>query len=252
MKRSLLAASLLLAFSAACADPQTAAFTYQGNLTSNGQPANGKFDLTFALFNDATAGTQVGAPVSMSQFPVVNGRFTTDVNFPGAFVGQQLWIQVYVDGQTLLPRQPVNAVPVAQFALSGVIGPTGPTGPVGATGPTGSTGATGTMGATGPAGPQGAISNEYLVKVPTPVLLPLQGYGHDVLCNKDANGIYDYAVGGGVQAAQVGHMTIDGTYPIEFTLKTLDYASGWHVDAHNNQTNSDTTATYYVACIPHG
>lgn len=250
MKRSLLAATLLSFFSVASASSQTTAFTYQGNLTENGQPATGDFDLTFALFNDATTGTQIGTPVSMSAFPVVEGRFTTDISFPGAFNGQQLWIQVYVNGQALLPRQPVNAVPVAQFALSGVVGPTGPTGSTGMTGPTGPAGATGIIGATGPAGPTGAIASEYLVKFATPVILPEQGLGHAVMCNKDVNGIYDYAVGGGIQAFDVGHMTIDDSYPVEFTLKTLDYAAGWRIDAHNNQTDSETSAVYYVVCIP--
>lgn len=163
MKRSLLAASLLLAFSAAYADPQTTAFTYQGNLTANGTPANGSFDLTFTLFDAVTGGNQIGSPISMPSFPVVNGRFTTDLDFPGDFTGQQRWIEVMVGTQVLSPRQPVNAVPVAQFALNAAVaGPTGasgaagPTGPTGATGPTGSTGATGPIGGTGPVGLTGA------------------------------------------------------------------------------------------------
>jgi hypothetical protein len=119
MKRSLLAASLLLAFSAAYADPQTTAFTYQGNLTANGQPANGNFNLTFKLFDAATSGNQIGSSIVMSAFPVVNGRFITDLNFPGVFGAQQRWVEVTVGTQTLVPRQPVGAAPVAQFALSG-------------------------------------------------------------------------------------------------------------------------------------
>jgi hypothetical protein len=164
MKRSLLAASLLLAFSAAYADPQTTAFTYQGNLTSNGQPANGTFDLTFNLFATATGGTPLGS-ITMSAFPVVNGKFTTDLDFPGQFTGEQTWVEVVVGTQTLSPRQPVNTVPVAQFALSGVVGATGSTGATGPMGLTGATGAnstvagpTGAMGATGPTGATGANS----------------------------------------------------------------------------------------------
>jgi hypothetical protein len=164
MKRSLLAASLLLAFSAAYADPQTTAFTYQGNLTSNGQPANGTFDLTFNLFATATGGTPLGS-ITMSAFPVVNGKFTTDLDFPGQFTGEQTWVEVVVGTQTLSPRQPVNTVPVAQFALSGVVGATGSTGATGPMGLTGATGAnstvagpTGAMGATGATGATGANS----------------------------------------------------------------------------------------------
>jgi hypothetical protein len=156
MKRSLLASSLLLAFSVAYADPQTTAFTYQGNLTSNGAPANGDFNLTFTLYDAATGGNQIGSPILMPNFPVANGRFTTDLDFPGNFTGQQRWIEVVVGTQTRSPRQAINAAPVAQFALSGVVGPAGATG---ATGPTGATGANSTVagpqGATGPLGPTG-------------------------------------------------------------------------------------------------
>jgi BclA C-terminal domain/Collagen triple helix repeat (20 copies) len=171
MKRNVLAASLLLSFASAHASsvgtltPQYTAFTYQGSLTADGHPANGNFDLTFKLFDNVTpgVGNQIGSTITMLQFPVVNGAFTTDLDFPGAFTGHQLWLEVTIGSQTLSPRQPVNSVPVAQYALSGVIGPAGATGATGATGPTGAdstvagpAGATGASGATGSVGPTGA------------------------------------------------------------------------------------------------
>jgi hypothetical protein len=118
MKRSLLAGFLLAALGAAHAVTQTTAFTYQGSLTANGAPANGSFDLTFKLFDAATGGNEVGSPVVMLGFPVVNGRFTTDVDFPNAFAGDQRWLEVTVGTQVLSPRQAVNSVPVAQGALT--------------------------------------------------------------------------------------------------------------------------------------
>jgi hypothetical protein len=163
MKRHFLATSLLVALAhhATASTLQDTAFTYQGNLTASGQPANGTFDLTFKLFDAVTDGNQLGS-ISMSAFPVVNGKFTTDLDFPGQFIGEQTWVEVTVGTQVLSPRQPVNTVPVAQFALSGVIGATGPTGatgPMGATGPTGATGANSIVaGPTGPTGPTGANS----------------------------------------------------------------------------------------------
>jgi hypothetical protein len=100
MKRTLLAASLLLSLSHAYAGnpttPQYTAFTYQGSLTASGQPANGNFDMTFKLFDSETLFNQVGPTISMPQFPVVNGAFTTDLNFPGAFTGNQLWLEVTI------------------------------------------------------------------------------------------------------------------------------------------------------------
>ena len=176
MKRHIVAASLIVALAqyAHASTPQDTAFTYQGNLTASGHPANGNFDLTFSLFQSPTAVTgesPVGTPITLTQFQVVNGTFTTDLDFPGVFTGTQLYLEVKVGTQALTPRQSVNAVPVASFALTGNIGPMGPTGPTGATGimgaigpsgdvgatgatgTAGATGATGTPGATGPAGP---------------------------------------------------------------------------------------------------
>lgn len=111
---------------AAVADPQLPDFTYQGRLTQNGAPANGNYDLVFALYDAAVGGNLVGAPIAEPAFPVSDGVFTVALSFPGAFAGEQRWLQVSVNGQALLPRQPVSTVPVAQFALSGTIG--GPAG----------------------------------------------------------------------------------------------------------------------------
>ena len=40
---------------------QSTAFTYQGELKSDGQPASGLHDVRFKLFDAPTAGTQVGS-----------------------------------------------------------------------------------------------------------------------------------------------------------------------------------------------
>jgi hypothetical protein len=104
------------------AAPQLPDFTYQGRLTQDGAPANGTFDFTFELYDEEDAGLQVGPTVTETDFPVSDGVFTVTLAFPGAFMGTQLWLQVSVDGVPLLPRQAVSTTPVAQFALSGVIG----------------------------------------------------------------------------------------------------------------------------------
>jgi hypothetical protein len=122
MKSLLMRCVLLLAVAsgaAFAATPQSTAFTYQGSLSANGQPANGNVDLTFALFDAATNGNQVGSTLTQPQYPVAQGLFTIDLNFPGAFTGNQLWLQVTVNGTPVLPRQAVNTTPVAQYALSG-------------------------------------------------------------------------------------------------------------------------------------
>ena len=119
---SLLAIWLGLVHSVAWAAPQLPDFTYQGRLTQNGAPANGNFNLAFALFDDPTAGNQVGSTINEAGFPVTDGLFTVSLAFPGAFSGTQLWLQVSVNGIALLPRQAVTSTPVAQFALNGSIG----------------------------------------------------------------------------------------------------------------------------------
>lgn len=159
-KGILLTALLLVASAFAHAAPQQTLFTYQGSLSANGAPANGTYDFTFTLYNAETDGSPLTSPVAIPGLTVSNGSFTVDLDFPGQFAGEQRWIEVAVDGQTLSPRQPVGAVPVAQFALNadvaGPPGPPGPQGPAGPTGPVGAEGPQGPMGATGAEGPAGA------------------------------------------------------------------------------------------------
>jgi hypothetical protein len=110
-----------LAASIAHAAPQLPDFTYQGQLTQSGAPANGNFNLTFALFDDAVAGSQVGSTITENAYPVAAGLFTTALAFPGAFTGTQLWLEVTVNGVPMLPRQAISTAPVAQYSLTGSV-----------------------------------------------------------------------------------------------------------------------------------
>ena len=110
----------------ALADPQLPDFVYQGRLEQAGAPANGNFDLSFALFDAPTAGNPVGSVIQQPDFPVTNGLFSVSLAFPGAFTGTQLYLQVSVEGTPMLPRHAVATAPVSQFTLSGSIG--GPAG----------------------------------------------------------------------------------------------------------------------------
>jgi hypothetical protein len=153
--------AIVVAF-ASCAlaqTPQLPAFTYQGFLEQGGQPSNGLFDLGFSLYDAPSGGQQVGTTILEPQFPVTNGLFTVSLSFPGAFAGDQRWLQVTVNGEPLLPRQAVSTTPVAEYALNGNPGPAGPQGdpgPAGPVGPQGIPGATGPQGAQGDTGPAGA------------------------------------------------------------------------------------------------
>ena len=165
MKKNRLLIALLMGLAlqtatAGVLPPQLPDFVYQGRLEQAGVLANGSFDLEFRLWNDPVAGTQVGASIIEPAYPVVNGIFSINLAFPGAFTGDQLYLETVVDGVTL-PRQPISTAPVAQWALDGnpgpqgEIGPAGPQGDIGPTGPQGDVGLTGPQGDIGLAGPQG-------------------------------------------------------------------------------------------------
>ena len=156
--------------------PQTTAFTYQGQLNAGGNSmTTGQYQFTFTLYDAVTGGNQVGSPIQM-QVQVINGLFTADLDFGLIFNDQQYWLDIQVgtttgNEQSLLPRQPVNTVPVAQYAMNagngagatGAQGPQGPQGDVGAQGPIGPQGDAGVQGPIGPqgnVGPQGAPGND--------------------------------------------------------------------------------------------
>jgi len=102
-------------------------FTYQGRLVDEGVLANGNYELRFRLFDQLTAGTQVGGDLSRPAVVVTNGLFTVQLEFgPGVFTGAPRWLELAArpsgDAGALEifdPRQPVTAVPYALFALSG-------------------------------------------------------------------------------------------------------------------------------------
>ena len=151
----LLAALVGMAGVASAQVPQLSDFTYQGHLAQDGQAATGQYDLGFALFDAETGGNQIGTTILEPQFPVTDGLFTVSLSFPGAFAGEQRWLQVTVNGQPLVPRQPVSTTPVAAYALDGNPGPQGDPGPAGVAGPQGPQGIQGDPGPAGAIGPQG-------------------------------------------------------------------------------------------------
>jgi hypothetical protein len=107
------------------APAQGTAFTYQGQLSSSGGPANGNYDLSFALYAAGTGGAPVITPVTNLDTPVTNGLFTVTLNFgSGIFTGGVYWLQIAVQTNegagfvTLSPRQQVTPAPYAMYAAS--------------------------------------------------------------------------------------------------------------------------------------
>src|ERR1051325_3361036 len=105
------------------AAPLGTGITYQGQLKNAGSPANGSFNMTFSLWDDAAAGNQVGptltfdgaggnpAPVS-----VASGLFTVSLDFGAACNGERRWLNIIVNGTPLSPRQELTPAPHARFS----------------------------------------------------------------------------------------------------------------------------------------
>src|SRR3989442_9946733 len=116
---------LALLISASAAMAQTTSFTYQGRLTDGGTPANGNYDLQFALFDNSSAGTQVGSTQTLSTVLVVNGGFTVNLDFgvsafPGAnrFLASRARLSGGGAFTILAPRQPITSTPYAVRSLN--------------------------------------------------------------------------------------------------------------------------------------
>src|ERR1044072_7593298 len=104
---------------------QTSAFTYQGKLNDGGIPANGNYDLRFALFDSAVSGAQIGATQTASNVTVSGGIFTASLDFGvNAFPGASRFLEISArpsggSSFTLLtPRQPITAAPYAVRSLN--------------------------------------------------------------------------------------------------------------------------------------
>ena len=99
------------------------AFTYQGYLVHQLQPANGQFDFEFRLYDAAVGGTPAGPAVAKT-LQVTAGQFTTILDLNNVFFeGQKWWLEIKVKPnggagalQTLAPRTEMTAVPNALTA----------------------------------------------------------------------------------------------------------------------------------------
>ncbi len=105
-------AMLALAANIAAADPLSTAFTYQGRLEQNGQPYQGTIGSLRFLLYDSPSGSNTLATFIAANVPAPDGVFTTEIDFGAAvFDGQERWVEIMVDGQTLSPRQRLSATP---------------------------------------------------------------------------------------------------------------------------------------------
>jgi sugar lactone lactonase YvrE len=116
------ALSVTLVLNAAQAVAQTTAFTYQGRLTDNGNPADGDYDFEFRLFDALENGTQKGMTLPRAGVEVRNGTFSVQLEFVGCldcFDGGARFLDISVrpaggiSYTQLGPRQPVTSTPYA-------------------------------------------------------------------------------------------------------------------------------------------
>ena len=120
-----LAALAAFLLTAAIGLSQGTAFLYQGRLDDSGAPANGPYDLRFAIYDAPTGGTGIGGPLTNAATPVSNGLFTVSLDFGApVFNGSARWLDLAVrtNGadtfQSLTPRQPLAPTPYALFAAN--------------------------------------------------------------------------------------------------------------------------------------
>ncbi len=113
-----------------CPSRLSTGFSYQGQLKENGLPANGVYDLLFALYNLATGGAAVSATVCSEDVPVTNGLFSIVVPLTLPPSGSASYLEVQVrpgvggtcastTGFAVLdPRQKITPAPIATFAMA--------------------------------------------------------------------------------------------------------------------------------------
>lgn len=111
------------------------AFTYQGELIVDGAPLDGNnvADIQAILWDAASGGQPIGAPVVVPNLDFDQGRFTITLDFgQSPFGGGPRWLQLAVrqpagsanDFVELWPRQAITAAPYALYALEGAGGET--------------------------------------------------------------------------------------------------------------------------------
>ena len=124
MKNKVHSLSIIVAILAGIqqAGAQGTAFTYQGQLSASGSPANGLYDFQFSLSNAPSGGSQVGNPINLPAVGVTNGLFATTLDFGSVFTGNPVWLAISVRSNAtgnytgLTPLKELNPTPYSIFA----------------------------------------------------------------------------------------------------------------------------------------
>ncbi len=105
---------------------QSTAITYQGRLSAGGTPANGTYDLRFAVFDAVANGTAASGWLTNTAISLSAGELTVTLDFgAGVFSGAPRWLEIGVrtNGSIapysiLTPRQMITPAPYAVQSLS--------------------------------------------------------------------------------------------------------------------------------------
>ena len=125
MKTAIQVSLFVLLALASSGHAQGTAFTYQGRLNVNGEPATGNYDMMFVLC-DAANGPNLLATTALTSLSVTGGLFIATLDFgAAAFDGGARWLEIGVrtNGSVagfaaLTPRQPLTPSPYAHFAYT--------------------------------------------------------------------------------------------------------------------------------------
>ena len=126
MKKVFLTIALTMLFSSFVA-AQGNAFSFQGRMNDGTNPANGQYDMQFSLFNGVTGGTQIGATVARPATTLINGVFSTTLDFGATAFNNPnaVFIEIAVkpagspNNYTILgPRQQLTVVPFSVRATN--------------------------------------------------------------------------------------------------------------------------------------
>ncbi len=100
-------------------------FTYQGELQENGNLANGIYAFYVRPWDSEYGGTAVH--IGNIVFPeVVDGKFSIDLDFGAeVFDGSDRWLELFVNGESLWPRQLISRAPYAVQTRGMVVGDEG-------------------------------------------------------------------------------------------------------------------------------
>ncbi len=116
---------IMLMFTAMEAEAQTTAFNFQGRLNDGGAAANANYDFQFKLFDALAGGNQVASTVTRANLQVINGVFSTTLDFGAIFDAGNRFLEISVrpagspNAHVVLgARQQILAVPFAVQATN--------------------------------------------------------------------------------------------------------------------------------------